>query len=153
MEKYFMKVQADFIKSFPKLEGVIWGEDRERVYLPINTGRYGLIGIPRALFVIDVNKLKKEFEPLKGELIQKLIGDESEFVPAEILGTKLKNDREFTILENSRWTVYVDSKLLKHFPKTAKYRTSGEITKIRVYGDDDTFLGIVMPVNPSMLKG
>lgn len=148
MEKYFMKAQADFIKSFPKLERVIWCEDRERVYLPINTGRYGLIGIPRELFIIDVNKLKEKFEPFKGEHIQRLIGDESEFVPAEILGTKLENDRELTILENSRWTVYVDSKLLKHFPKTAKYRTSGEITRIRAYGDEGTFLGIVMPVRP-----
>lgn len=144
MEAYFMKIQADLIKRYPKINQLFWGEDDETVYVGIEEN-CGLIAIPKEFCLINTEKLKEKSEPVKKETIQFILRKEAEFVPAQIIGTKIKDNKEFTILDNSRWTVYLNSKFLKKFPKGAIFSTSGEKTAVRVY-DGSIFIGIVMPV-------
>lgn len=145
-----MTVQANLIKELPKRKRMFWGEDEENVYFCLDNESTAMICIPKQFFIIDTEKLKKKFSPYKIETIKSIIKTESDFIPAEKIGTKFSKGTEYVILKNSNWTTYVNSKLMKYFPKTAFFETSGEITAIRVYDDfglynSKTFIGIVMP--------
>lgn len=150
MEKYFINVQANLIKELPKRKRMFWGEDEENVYFCLDNESTAMIGIPKQFFIIDTEKLKKKFSPCKSEKIKSIIKTESDFTPAEKIGTKFSGGTEYVVLKNSNWTTYVNSKLMKYFPKTAFFETSGELTAIRVYDsfglyNSKTFIGIIMP--------
>lgn len=150
MEKYFMNVQANLIKELPKRKRMFWGEDEENVYFCLDNESTAMIGIPKQFFIIDTERLKKKFTPCNTEKIKSIIKTESDFIPAEKIGTKFSDGTEYVVLENKNWTTYVNAKLMKYFPKTAFFETSEELTAIRVYDsfglyNSKTFIGIIMP--------
>lgn len=142
IEKYAMEKQAKFLNGYPKLETLIWGEDEEYLYLGFNN--YSLAVIPKAFVLIDTEKLKEKYLPFKTEHIRKILMNESEHFPAQKVGTKISNGKELVILESEKQTVYVDSKLLKNFPKDVTFETTGEKTAVRICLNG-IFIGIVMP--------
>lgn len=142
IEKYAMEKQAKLINAYPKLEKLIWGEDEEYLYLGFNN--YSLAVIPKVVVLIDTEKLKEKYSPFKTEHIRKILMNESEHFPAQKVGTKISGGKELVILESEKQTVYVDSKLLKNFPKDVTFETTGEKTAVRICLNG-TFIGIVMP--------
>lgn len=143
IEKYSMEKQANFLNSYPELERLFWGEDEEYMYLGINN--YSLAVIPKAFFLIDTEKLKEKYPPFKTERIRKILMNESEHIPAQKVGTKIYEGKELVILKSQKQTIYVDSKLLKNFPKDVTFETTGEKIAVLIYLNG-TFIGIVMPV-------
>jgi hypothetical protein len=143
IEKYAMEKQAKFLNSYPKLGSLIWGEDEEYLYLGFDN--YSLAVIPKGFVLIDTEKLKEKYPPFKAERIRKILMNESEHIPAQKVGTKISEGKELVILESQKQTVYVDSKLLKNFPKDVTFETTGEKTAVRIYLNG-AFIGIAIPV-------
>lgn len=144
METYFMRVQSEFIKNYPNIKELFWGEDDEALYLGMKQN-VGLIIIPKTFSLIDTEKLKNKFTMAEKEVIHSVLRENLEYVPAQITGSATYAGKEVTILNNSKRTVYVDTKLLKNFPMGISFSTSGERTNVRVYYNS-TLLGIVMPI-------
>ena len=157
MQKYYTDVQVDFIKKFPKIDRGFFSQDDENIYLSYSTENYiaTMHVIPKSAFILDYERLKSMWSEMSMDGIRSIIMVGSDFLFADRVGTRLykaRNNREkdtvCTVLENEKHTVYVDNRLLKLFPKDARFYTSGAKTAVRVYIDEPeehTFLGIVMP--------
>lgn len=157
MQKYYTDVQVDFIKKFPKIDRGFFSQDDENIYIAYSTENYiaTMYVIPKFAFILDYERLESMWKEMPMDSIRSIIMEGSEFQCAERVGTRLykaRNKREkdtvCTVLENEKHTVYVDNRLLKLFPKDARFYTSGVRTAVRVYigePEENIFLGIVMP--------
>lgn len=157
MQSYYTDVQVDFIKKFQKIDRGFFSQDDENIYLSYSTENFiaTMYVIPKSAFILDYERLKSMWKELPMDSIRSIIMEGSEFQFTERVGTRLykaRNKREkdtvCTVLENEKHTVYVDNRLLKLFPKDARFYVSGIKTAVRVYigePEEDTFLGIVMP--------
>lgn len=77
-------------------------------------------------------------------IIKGNIGVEADYRLAKKDSIEYNRDKELAVFTNDKCVVYVNTKLLKEFPKAAQFFISGPVSAVRVYYEN-AFIGIVLP--------
>ena len=138
-----MKKQCELLKRIGKGDRVLIGEYDESIYYT-NREATILLRIPEKLWLLNTERARNGGKELGLDIIKRNIGVEADFRLAKKDGIAYTRDRELAVFINDKYGVYVDTKLIKEFPKGAQFFTSGSISAVRVYYEN-AFIGIVMP--------
>lgn len=141
MKECIFEPQSILVKNYEKLNKCVIIETDDTVFLSMD-GYVGWI-IPKTKWILG----KLKFTPSTVNM-KRLLGNESDFVTAEIIGTVPDGKgKDLNVLRSSNEKVYVDKKLFeKSFPKGVSLKVNKPNTPVRVY-DELGLIGIIMPVN------
>lgn len=141
MKECIFEPQSLVVKNYEKLNRCFIVETNDFVFLSMD----GFVGwmIPKTKWILG----KLKFTPSTANL-ENLLGNESDYVDTEIIGTVPDGKgKDLIVLKSGDEKTYIDKKLFeKSFPKKVSLKTNKPKTPVRVY-DELGLIGIIMPVN------
>lgn len=141
MKECIFEPQSIFVKNYEKLNKCLIIETDDTVFLSIDT----FVGwtIPKEKWILG----KLKFTPSTTKL-ENIIGNESDYVDAKIIGTVPDGKgKDLIVLKSGDEKTYIDKKLFeKSFPKNLSLKVNKPKVPVRVY-DGDTLVGIICPIN------
>ena len=140
---WVVKKQSEVLKRFSKGENILIGEYDDDIYYA-NKEATVLIRIPKMLWLLNTDRARNDGAELGVNIIKRNIGVEIDFRAAKKDSIAYNREKELAVFTNDKCVVYVDTKLLKEFPKDAQFFTSSPVSAVRVYYEN-AFIGIVLP--------
>lgn len=141
MKECIFEPQSLVVKNYEKLNRCIIIENDDFVFLSMDA----FVGwiIPKEMWLLG----KLKFTPSTVKL-EKIIGNDSDYVDAKIIGTVPdKVGKDLIVLKSGDEKTYLDKKLFeKSFPKNLSLKVNKPNAVVRVY-DGDTLVGIICPIN------